>query len=105
MRTILMLSTLTLFIGACDKNDCEEAGGRCEQITPGACLGLVVGDNIGYSCASSATVCCLPLRYSRCEKAGGTCVQVGTCTSGAIGDPSTYGCSNNGGALDCCLPP
>ena len=21
------------------------------------------------------------------------------------GDPSTYGCSNNGGALDCCLPP
>jgi hypothetical protein len=104
MRAILILSALALFIGACSKNDCEKAGGKCEQITPGACLGLVSGDDLGYSCASSATVCCLPLRYSPCEKAGGTCVQMGACATGAIGDTSTYGCSNNGGVLECCLP-
>jgi hypothetical protein len=29
MRTILLLSLVTLFLGACGKNTCEEAGGMC----------------------------------------------------------------------------
>ena len=104
MRTIVLLSAIALFMGACSKNTCEQAGGTCEGMTPGACLGLVGGDNLGYSCASSGQVCCLPLRYSVCEKAGGSCVQAGACTSGTIGDSNAYRCSDTGGALACCLP-
>jgi len=58
------------------QNDCEKAGGTCEQGAPGACLGGWSPNTGGYSCASSTTSCCLPLSYSPCETAGGTCTQV-----------------------------
>jgi hypothetical protein len=88
------------------QNDCEKAGGTCEQGAPGACLGGWSPNTGGYSCASSTTSCCLPLSYSPCETAGGTCTQVqpGSCPSGTIDDTSQYQCSNMGGPTTCCMP-
>ena len=87
------------------QNDCEKAGGTCEQITPGTCLGGWSPNTEGYSCRSSFTVCCLPLSHSPCETAGGTCAATaGTCPSGTIDDTSQYSCSNMGGPSTCCMP-
>ena len=85
------------------QNDCEKAGGTCDPITPGGCLGGWTPNTGGYSCASSTTFCCLPLSHSPCETAGGTCVE-GTCPSGTIDDTSQYECSNEGGPTTCCMP-
>ena len=85
------------------QSDCEKAGGTCDPITPGGCLGGWTPNTGGYSCASSTTFCCLPLSHSPCETAGGTCVE-GTCPSGTIDDTSQYECSNEGGPTTCCMP-
>jgi len=99
MRRVLVAAVSVLLVAGCGKNDCEKAGGSCQALTPGACLGLVTSDQ---KCGSSE-VCCMPLDHSVCEKAGGACVVHGTCTGGTVGDPSQYACSNAGGNYDCCL--
>ena len=88
------------------QNDCEKAGGTCEQGAPGACLGGWSPNTGGYSCASSTTSCCLPLSYSPCETAGGTCIQSqpGACPGGTVDNTSQYECSNMGGPSTCCMP-
>jgi hypothetical protein len=88
------------------QNDCEKAGGTCEQGAPGACLGGWSPNTGGYSCASSTTSCCLPLSYSPCETAGGTCIQAqpGACPGGTVDNTSQYECSNMGGPSTCCMP-
>ena len=92
------------------QNDCEQAGGTCEQMTPGACLGGWSPNTGGYSCRSSTTSCCFPLSYSPCETAGGTCVwTAGTCPSGTVDNTSQYQwsqyeCSSAGGPSICCMP-
>ena len=92
------------------RSDCEKAGGTCEPITPGACLGGWIPGSDGYSCDSSMTVCCLPLSYSPCETAGGTCVSTAdTCPSGTVDTTSQYqwsqyACSSAGGPSTCCMP-
>ena len=106
MRVRLILSSLALFICDCstNSNSCEQAGGKCQGNTPGTCLNLVVGNNLGYTCDTSDSICCLPLSYTSCEKAGGKCVLQGTCTSGTLGDTNRYRCEANGGLYDCCMP-
>jgi hypothetical protein len=89
-----------------DESACGKAKGTCESLTPGVCLGQVVGDENNYSCDPGAqTICCLPLTYSACEVAGGACVAVSAdaCPHGTIGDVGNYGCGNGVG-LECCLP-
>jgi len=99
MRMVLMVAVSVLLSTGCGKNDCEKAGGKCQPITPGACLGQVASDQ---ACGSHE-ICCLPLDRSACELAGGECVAHGTCGSGILGDPSRYACSNAGALYDCCL--
>jgi hypothetical protein len=99
MRRVLIAPVSVLLSTGCGKNDCEGAGGRCQQITPGACLGQVAGDQA----CDSFEICCLPLDHSACEKAGGKCVAHGTCTSGTVGEPSQYACSSTGATYECCL--
>jgi len=91
---------------ATGQSDCEKAGGTCDPITPGGCLGGWTPNTDGYSCASSTTFCCFPLSYSPCETAGGTCLAPGpaTCPDGTIDDTSQYQCSNGGGPSMCCMP-
>jgi hypothetical protein len=103
MRVLVLAASLAIISSACGKSECEKAGGRCEAITPGACLSLVVGDSGRYSCDSgTGSVCCLPLSFSPCEQAGGSCVQVasGACSNGTVG---TKPCAN-GGSMECCMP-
>jgi hypothetical protein len=91
-------------------SDCEKAGGTCDPITPGGCLGGWSPNTDGYSCGSSTTFCCLPLSYSPCETAGGTCVwTAATCPSGTVDNTSQYqwsqyACSSAGGPSTCCMP-
>lgn len=102
MRPIIILHALALLMAACNgKSSCELAGGMCEPITPGACLGLFSPNSDQYSCSSG--VCCLPLSYTPCESHGGQCIRDMTCANGTVADPK-YGCSNTGGATTCCLP-
>ena len=80
--------------GSVDTSACQQAGGVCEDLTPGACLGRSAGDSTTYPC-DEQQVCCLP---SPCVLAGGTCPV--TCTTGHL--DTSKSCGN--GAGQCCMP-
>ena len=107
---LLLAGLVGLACSTTGPSDCEKAGGTCDPITPGGCLGGWSPNTDGYSCGSSTSFCCFPLSYSPCETAGGTCVwTAGTCPSGTVDDTSQYQwsqyeCSSAGGPSICCMP-
>jgi len=86
------------------QNDCEKAGGTCDQVSPGVCSDGWVPDTGSYSCGSSMMVCCLPVSHSPCETAGGTCVY-DVCPSGTVDVAALPSqCTTSLGPPTCCMP-